>query len=119
MARLISREFDATQPTYARRAFTANGHRFAAGGAFDWRLMSISQRKAKMLFDSGHIGHQAPAVVTPVPAPTEPAPLTLTKTDELDLLEDMKELRAIAYAEGAAIKVSKADQRQAIRDNRG
>jgi len=116
MARLISREFDASKATYARRAFTANGRRFVAGSAFDWRLMSISQRKAKMLFDSGHIGHQTPA---PVPVPTEPEPLTLTKTDELDLLEDMKELRAIAYAEGAAIKVSKADQRQAIRDNRG
>jgi len=115
MARLIPREFDATKPTFARRAFTANGHKFAPGKAFDWKSMSLSQRKAKTLFDSGHIGHQesAPPVVA---LAVEESPVAV---DELDLIEDMKELRAIAYAEGAAIKVSKADQRQAIRDNRG
>lgn len=109
MARLISREFDATQPTYARRKFISNGRRYAPGDLFDWRRLSLSQRKAKMLFDGGHIGHQGSKVVEPI---------TPTETDELDLIEDMKELRAIAHAEGAAIKVSKADQRQAIRDNR-
>jgi uncharacterized protein YjhX (UPF0386 family) len=38
--------------------------------------------------------------------------------DDLDAIDDMKELRAIADAEGAPYKVSKKDQRQAIRDNR-
>ena len=116
MARLIPREFDTTKPTFARRAFTANGHKFAPGKAFDWKSMSLSQRKAKTLFDSGHIGHQESA---PISVAVAPAPIALEAADELDLIDDMKELRAIAYAEGAAIKVSKADQRQAIRDNRG
>jgi hypothetical protein len=75
------------------------------------------------MFDSGHLGHQdnapapAPVVETPVilKAINEPAD---TPVDDLDAIDDMKELRLIADAEGAPYKVSKTDQRQAIRDNR-
>jgi hypothetical protein len=123
MARLISREFDPTRPTYARRKFIANGRRYASGDLFDWRRVSLTERKAKQMFDSGHLGHQdnapapAPVVETPVilKAINEPAD---TPVDDLDAIDDMKELRLIADAEGAPYKVSKTDQRQAIRDNR-
>ena len=120
MARLISREFDPTRPTYARRKFIANGRRYASGDLFDWRQVALSVRKAKQMFDSGHLGHQDEA---PAPAPVvEPvavaAPVVEPVADDLDAIEDMKELRLIADAEGAPYKVSKTDQRKAIRDNR-
>jgi hypothetical protein len=108
MARLIFREFDATQPTYARRKFIANGRRYVPGDLFDWRRLSLTERKAKQMFDGGHLMH----------GEVTPEPIAATPADNLDLIEDMKELRAIAAAEGAPYKVSKADQRQAIRDNR-
>lgn len=38
--------------------------------------------------------------------------------DELDAIDDMKELRAIANAEGAKTTTSKAKQRELIRENR-
>ena len=123
MARLISREFDPTRPTYARRKFIANGRRYASGDLFDWRQVALSIRKAKQMFDSGHLGHQDKA---PAPAPVvEPVAVAApvvepadTPMEDLDAIDDMKELRLIADAEGAPYKVSKTDQRQAIRDNR-
>jgi hypothetical protein len=123
MARLISREFDPTRPTYARRKFIANGRRYAAGDLFDWRQVALSIRKAKQMFDSGHLGHQdkAPAsapVVEPVAVAAPVVEPAVAPVDDLDAIDDMKELRLIADAEGAPYKVSKADQRQAIRDNR-
>jgi hypothetical protein len=116
MARLIFREFDAAKPTFVRRKFISNGRHYAVGDVFDWRRLSLTTRKAKQMFDSGHIGHQeAPVAVAPiVVAHEEP----FVAVDDLDLIEDMKELRRIADAEGASYKVSKADQREAIRENR-
>lgn len=45
-------------------------------------------------------------------------PVVITESDNLDEIDDMKELRRIADEIGAPYKVSKADQRQAIRDHR-
>lgn len=115
MARLIPREFDATKPTIARRKFISNGRHYGPGDIFDWRRLSLTARKAKQMFDSGHIGHAEP--VEPVADATVVAEPVVV-SDELDLIDDMKELRAIADAEGAPYKVSKADQREAIRENR-
>jgi hypothetical protein len=116
MARPVSREFDVAKPTVVRRKFIAGGRHYVAGDVFDWRRLSLTARKAKQMFDSGHIGHESVAIA-------KPAPISIVSEvsehiDELDAIEDMKELRAIADAEGAGYKVSKADQRQAIRDNR-
>jgi len=137
MPRLVSREFDQARPTYARRAFIANGHRYKSGDLFDWRRIALSVRKAKQLFDSGHLGHLNEADVVEIEIETEqpvdtldekPAEIevedneilaAVVEGDELDAIDDMKELRIIADAEGAPYKVSKADQRQAIRENRG
>lgn len=113
MARPVSREFDVAKPTIVRRKFIAGGRHYVAGDTFDWRRLSLTARKAKQMFDSGHIGHDAATVKKSLSVETAAA-----ASDELDAIEDMKELRAIADAEGAGYKVSKADQRQAIRDNR-
>lgn len=110
MARPVSREFDAAKPTVARRKFIAGGRHYVAGDVFDWRRLSLTARKAKQMFDSGHLGHEA--------ANVKQSLSVVEQADELDAIDDMKELRAIADAEGAGYKVSKADQRQAIRDNR-
>ena len=143
MPRLVSREFDPARPTYARRKFIANGRRFASGDVFDWRRMSLNVRKAKQMFDSGHLGHkdEEPKLVEPKPdvkaeaalkelaaagqywekeveVEVEDNEILAAATDDLDAIDDMKELRIIADEEGAPYKVSKADQRKAIRDNR-
>lgn len=127
MPRIVSREFDQARPTYARRAFIANGRRYKSGDLFDWRHIALNVRKAKQLFDSGHLGHRndddavADVVVAkPIEIEVEDNEILAAAVDgdELDAIDDMKELRVIADAEGAPYKVSKADQRQAIRDNR-
>ena len=121
MARLVFREFDASKPTYARRKFVANGRRFAPNDLFDWRKMAVSPRRAKQMFDAGWIKHDESVEIT-VESNKPPAkalePVVITESDNLDEIDDMKELRRIADEIGAPYKVSKADQRQAIRDHR-
>lgn len=110
-----NRDFHTQQLVYCRRPFIANGRRYAVGDVLDWRKLSISQRKITSMFSAGLLQHKSEKP-TLKPQPVEP--LTLGATDDLDLIEDMKLLRQIADDEGAPYKVSKADQRQAIRDNR-
>lgn len=140
MARLISREFNPSVPVVVRRFFVAAGRHWNPGDPFDWPRLSIAQRRVKQLFDAGKLMHPAegtaptakgaeevappkPEVVLeqhndPAPkgetfaADVEPQPV-----DELDGLT-MPELRAIAEAEGAPSRVSRAAQREAIRENR-
>lgn len=142
MARLVSRApFDPSKPVIVKRPFTANGRPYAVGDVFPWRQQAIAQRKALQLYDSGRLMHaaeepEAPVSInrdlaaidtraTPVPAAAQEqedldaqAPAEETPADELDLIDDLAELRAIAEAEGAEFKRSKADQREAIRENR-
>lgn len=118
MPRIVSREFDQARPTYARRAFIANGRRYKSGDLFDWRHIALNVRKAKQLFDSGHLGHRNDDKPIEVEVEDNEILAAAVGGDELDAIDDMKELRVIADAEGAPYKVSKADQRQAIRDNR-
>ena len=110
--KLTERVFNPGEPVYARRAITANGHKFNPGDVFDWRKMAVNQRRVRQLFDDGKLMH---ARVEPV---TVVEPVAVAEQDDLDLIDDMKELRRIADEIGAPYKVSKADQRQAIRDHR-
>ena len=139
MARIPERKFDPARPVFARKYFTANGRKYAPGTPLDWRSASISQRRVAQMFDAGKLIHNdkmdviervnAPEVTVedkyspdaineeynPEAIPTEAWEYW---SDELDAIDDMKELRRIADSEGAPYKVSKADQRQAIRDHR-
>jgi len=146
MARIPERKFDPAQPVIARKYFTANGRKYSPGMDFPWRKDAISQRRVMQMFDAGKITHEGKMMVES--APKEPEVIVEDKItperineevtperideelpdpgdhwhyvdeDDLDAIDDMKELRIIADAEGAPYKVSKADQRQAIRDNR-
>jgi len=143
MARLISREFNPAAPVYVRRFFVAAGRHWNPGDVFDWQRLSVAQRRVKQLFDAGKLMHpeempksdwaglQARESAAPAPTP-EPTPAPTIETgvedegilaaaaepiDELDDLT-MPELRAIAEAEGAPTRVSRAAQREAIRENR-
>lgn len=137
MARILERKFDPALDVFARKYFTANGHRFQPGDKFDWRKMSVSQRRVMQMFESGKIANtpSAKKKVSTEPKYTPKAikeEYTLERkdtalesldyydssVDDLDAIEDMKELRAIADEIGAGYKVSKVDQRQAIRDKR-
>lgn len=54
----LVRSFQADKKAICRRAFKANGRQFHPGDVFDWRRLSITPRKAKLLFDGGLIGHE-------------------------------------------------------------
>jgi len=142
MARIPERKFDPSKPIYARKAFTANGNKIAGGQQFDWKKLAVAQRRVLQMFEAGYLYHADSKPVnvtvedkTTVKLAPEPVDVTFKDKieeladmgqewdaepvgDELDAIDDMKELRAIADAEGAPYKVSKKDQRQAIRDNR-
>jgi len=128
MARIPERKFDPAQPVFARKYFIANGHKYMPGDMLDWRKASISQRRVMQMFDAGKLTHNDNMAVET--APKEPVEVIVednplesldyydTEADDLDAIDDMKELRAIADEIGAGYKVSKVDQRQAIRDKR-
>jgi hypothetical protein len=142
MARIPERKFDPSKPVYARKAFTANGNKIAGGQKFDWKKLAVAQRRVLQMFEAGYLYHADSKPVnvtvedkTTVKPTPEPVDVTFKDKieeladmgqewdaepvgDDLDAIDDMKELRAIADTEGAPYKVSKKDQRQAIRDNR-
>ena len=127
MARIPERKFDPTRPVFARKYFVANGHKYVPGMELDWQRLSISQRRVKQMFDMGKLKHDDEVIVEdekPVESAPEPEIIVddnlpdLDAVDDLDAIDDMKELRAIANEIGAPYKVSKVDQRQAIRDKR-
>ena len=141
MARLIDRSFDPNRPVKVRRFFVAAGRHWQPGRLFPWKNMALAQRRVKLLFDAGKLMHpdidevveDAP-IVAPEPtiaqevqdedthhdavsADREPAAAPEETGDELDTLT-MPELREIADREGAPTRVSRAAQREAIREHR-
>ena len=129
MARLIERKFDSGRPVYARKYFISNGRRFKPGDLFDWRRNALTERRAMLLFNAGNLTHDPigkaqEATPEPTPAPTieqefeDQEALSVAAGDDLDAIDDMKELRRIADEIGAPYKVSKVDQRQVIREAR-
>lgn len=120
--RLIEHTFDPSRQVYARKGFTANGRRYAAGDKLDWRKVAVDQRRVAQMFVTGFLTHEG---IEPVSAPSgvlhEPKQEVAEEpvvTDDLDGIDDMKELRKIADGIGAGYKVSKEDQRKAIRAKR-
>lgn len=136
MARIPERKFDPARPVVARKYFTANGRKYVPGAQLDWRSASISQRRVMQMFDAGKLKHDDEVIVEDkkvVESAPEPVEFTVEDKlpdqgdhwhyvdepdDDLDRIDDMKELRRIADEIGAPYKVSKADQRQAIRNHR-
>jgi hypothetical protein len=133
MARLIERTFDPAAPLVVRRFFTAAGRHFNPGDDFDWRRLSVDQRRTRLLFEAGKLMHpqtvqhemedkgipRAAAADAPETPPTPPLQ-EVPRAAEADGLDDLniKELRAIAEAEGAPFRVSREAQREAIRARR-
>lgn len=166
------RTFNPTMPVIVRRFFVAAGRHFNPGDVFDWKRLSVDQRRVRLLFEAGKLMH-SPATAQ-VNVPTSPVQLaesvsdlaglqafesiTLVATGEIGIPEpevadgdvldiftsptptveqemadedilraaagdglddlNMKELRAIAEAEGAPYRVSRDAQREAIREHR-
>ena len=143
MTRLINQKFDPSLPVFARKYFIANGHRYEPGMSLPWRNIGISQRRIVQMFEAGKITHNDKIAVKGTVKPEaiiekdkalealaesgqywdeadadfEDQDI-LSNTDDLDAIDDMKELRRIADEVGVGYKVSKVDQRQAIRDHR-
>ena len=126
MHRIYQTSFQTEYPLFAYRSFFAEGRKFERGQQFPWKEMGISPEKVALLYRTGKVRHQEgdlpKAIVKPEPieAPLKPEPVedTVEARDELDDLS-MPELRAIADEVGAPYKVSKSDQRDAIREARG
>lgn len=125
--RIVERVFNPKQPLLVRRAFSAAGRTFQQGDSFDWKRMSISTRRVALMFDSGHLYHAddseavAEAVVEEVvtEAVVTETEQTPPPADNSDLeVDSLVVLQAIAQREGAALKSTKAAQRQAIIDKR-
>ena len=57
MALMPERKFDPAKPLVVRRMFVAAGRHFNPGDAFDWRRMSMAQRRVMQLFDNGKLMH--------------------------------------------------------------
>lgn len=148
------RTFDPTKPTFVRRFFVAAGRHYNPGDLFDWKRLSVDQRRVRLLFEAGKLQHtetaptpksnlaglQAREMVAPAPPEPEvtdedvaemfatPAPTVEQEMADEDILAaaaddglddlNMKELRAIAEAEGAPYRVSRDAQREAIREHR-
>lgn len=125
MARIPERKFDHARPVVARKYFIASGRKYVPGDVFDWRGAMVTPRRAQQMFDAGKLMHEN-ITATPEPEPVEDNPLEsleyyeaeIPKLDDLEDIDDMKELRRIADEIGAPYKVSKADQREAIRAHR-
>jgi len=144
MARHIERVFDPMQPVVARRFFVAAGRHFSPRDPFDWTRMAVALRRVRLLFESGKLMHPEPAFVEPTPPPTQPArvearsiaptsaPTIAQETQDEDIAHaaavaadddgldtlNMKQLRAIADAEGAPTRLRREDQRAVIREHR-
>lgn len=148
MARMIERKFDPDQPVFVRRFFVAAGRHLEPGTPFKWRSWAIDQRRVRQLFEAGKLMHADEMVTLSVPAEADlaglqaadqaayaPAPSieqemqdedihhaavtapTEQEADDLDAL-NLRELRAIAAEIGAPSRVSREDQREAIRERR-
>jgi len=108
------RRFDVRLPLKVRLSFRMAGRDFTPGEPFDWRHLAIPMRRVRQLFDMGKIEASGPASESePQPSP-EPQPIK----DDLDAMDSMLDLRDVAELEGAPLKRSKEEQRQAIRDHR-
>ena len=128
MARLIAdRVFNPKQPLLVRRAFSAAGRTFQQGDSFDWTRLAISTRRVSLMFEAGQLYHAddseavAEAVVEVVVTQEETPAVEQTPppADNSDLeVDSLVVLQAIAQREGAALKSTKAAQRQAIIDKR-
>lgn len=126
--RLVTREFKPSRPLYVCRPFIANGRHYKPGDAFDWTKKSISARRVSQLFDVRFVDHKPAAAHSPVRPAGSPPPegaaapppeeLGSPEGDDLDAVDTMVSLRKIAEAEGAPIRLSKIDQRAAIREHR-
>lgn len=121
--KITERGFQTEVPVFVKRSFIAGGRKFERGHEFPWREMKVAPEKVATMFRTGKVHHKG-LTVGDKPRPTEPAvPVAETveperEADDLDAIDDMKALRAIADEVGAPYKVSKADQREAIREAR-
>lgn len=132
--KLLDIPFNDTKPLIVRREFSVNGKFYEKGSIFDWKKRAIARRKVQQLYDIRKVIHEDsktfPQKTTGVQKYVNAldvkhdmskidAVIFPSKQDDLDSVESMPELRKLADEAGAEYKVSKVQQREAIRIARG
>ena len=75
---MSARDFNPSGELVARKTFKCGSRQYAPGMPFPWKILSISERKARKLFEAGHICHPG-LFDAPVSVPHTP-PSLVTKT---------------------------------------
>ena len=130
MPRSTQAPFDPDAPLYGADFFRVGSDVIAPGDVFAWRVAGLTEAETLFLYETGRVRHgqmnyaqerRRPAAVPdvldilPTRTPAEPEPAA---GDDLDLVDTLAALREIADEVGAPHKVTKAAQRQAIREAR-
>jgi len=116
--------FDPSKPLYVRRVLKANGQKFNKGDRFPWDRMAVSERRVRLMFESGKLTHGNEAKSeqkksnNTTTVSTDTGPVQVQKPDELDEIGYLNELQEIAKNEGVPLVQSKSLQRKKIRENR-
>jgi len=116
--------FDPSKPLYVRRVLKANGQKFNKGDRFPWDRMAVSERRVRLMFNSGKLTHgneeksEQKRSNNTTTVPTDTGPVEVQKPDDLDDINYLNELQEIAKNEGAPLVQSKSIQRKKIREHR-
>ena len=93
MARRIKeRTFDPKKELVVRRAFTANGRKYAPGQPFDWEKKAIPVRRVATLFSANMVDHLEKKAMESKPATTDDKPATTDDKTKKTKLEPVKKV---------------------------
>jgi len=93
-------------PVYVRVPFRADDKDWKKGEKFDWRRHRVDARTVERLFIQGYLHHDVSAHKM------------LMAKDDVDYIENMRELQELARKEGAPVATSKEAQRKLIKEHR-
>ena len=108
----LPRKFDPRKPLEVRVAFRWAGRDYSVGDPFNWRRNGIDHRRVRQMFEAGKL-KESQFDIEEIEDDT-----SFDFSDGLDEIYAMNDLKIIAEAEGAPIKRSIKEQRDAIREHR-
>ncbi len=92
---------------YVKIPLTAAGKQWERGDEFKWRENGMDPEKVERLFNQGFLHHAISGT-----------PKMMKPKEDIDLVDNIRELQEIARKEGVQTSTSKDRQRELIRENR-